>query len=56
MGASSTGIWFGGYIEGTLSWCATGELQPGIHLIEFHLKDSFWGEPIHIQQWAIEID
>jgi hypothetical protein len=38
-----------------LHWCGVGTLQAGLHLIEFHLKDSFWGEPIHIQQWAIRL-
>jgi hypothetical protein len=37
-------------------WCTYGELQAGIHLIEFHLRESFGDEPIHIQQWAIQID
>jgi hypothetical protein len=59
IGASRTSVGFGKEFGGEvleLVWCATGELQPGIHLIEFQLKDSFWGEPMHIQQWAIEID
>jgi len=36
--------------------CVEGNLEPGLHLIEFHLRDSFLGEPIAIQQWAIEIE
>lgn len=36
--------------------CVEGDLEPGLHLIEFHLRDSMWGEPIATQQWAIEIE
>ena len=39
-----------------LTWCATGDLEPGLHLIEFHLRDSFLGAPLAIQQWAIEVE
>lgn len=36
--------------------CFHGELESGLHLIEFHLRDSMWGEPVAIQRWAIEIE
>ena len=36
--------------------CASGNLEAGLHLIEFHLRDSTWGEPVTIQRWAIEIE
>ena len=37
-------------------WCAYGELETGLHLVEIQLNDSFTGEPIYFQQWAIQID
>jgi hypothetical protein len=37
-------------------WCGHGELEAGIHLIEFELRDSMFGEPIFTHQWAIEIE
>ncbi len=39
-----------------LDRCVYGNLEPGLHLIEFHLRDSFLGAPLAIQQWAIEIE
>lgn len=36
--------------------CVHGNLEPGLHLIEFHLRDSFFGAPLAIQQWAIEVE
>ena len=36
--------------------CIEGDLEPGLHLIEFHLRDSFLGAPLAIQQWAIEVE
>ena len=36
--------------------CVHGFLEPGLHLIEFHLRDSFFGAPLAIQQWAIEVE
>ena len=36
--------------------CFQSNLEAGLHLIEFHLRDSMWGEPVAIQRWAIEIE
>ena len=52
-------------VNGTRVWggdgnpdskCVEGDLEPGLHLIEFHLRDSFFGAPLAIQQWAIEVE
>lgn len=47
-----------GHIDGISSYarCAEGDLDTGLHLIEFHLRDSAWGDPVAIQHWAIEIE
>jgi hypothetical protein len=37
-------------------WCGWGELETGIHLVEFELRDSMFGEAIYTHQWAIEIE
>ncbi len=57
------GVAFYGYLVGfsrdgwqQLDRCFHGELESGLHLIEFHLRDSMWGEPVAIQRWAIEIE
>ncbi len=39
-----------------MNLCVEGDLEPGLHLIEFHLRDSFFGAPLAIQQWAIEVE
>jgi len=36
--------------------CILVDFDPGLHLVEFHLRDSYFGEPIATQQWAIEIE
>ena len=36
--------------------CVHGDLEFGLHLLEFHLRDSYLGEPIATQQWAIEVE
>jgi hypothetical protein len=38
-----------------LNWCGWGHLEAGVHLVEFHLRDSSQAEPIFVQQWAIRI-
>lgn len=38
-----------------LRFCAYGHIESGLHLIEFHVKNSS-GELRDVQQWAIEID
>jgi|GEM_PF-2368891 len=39
-----------------MNLCIEGDLEPGLHLLEFHLRESDFGEPIATQQWAIEIE
>jgi hypothetical protein len=43
-------------LSSSVRWCGRGELEAGIHLIEFELRDSMFGEPIYTHQWAIEIE
>jgi hypothetical protein len=55
IGAGRLGIGVGGF-RPWKSWCGHGELEAGIHLVEFELRDSMFGEPIYTHQWAIEIE
>ena len=36
--------------------CVEGNLNTGLHLIEFRLRNSFFGKPVVSQQWAIEVE